>query len=124
MMNHLVIHYLEVFLCSSTPSKHEGKYDLPEGYQERVSEVRTPGSISRSEELPLSLLFFPFPRNVNYPVGLQLNALWLGSCCRSNRNSLDEDFSPFELSEHFLGSLRVQLLHYLLTLCITGDLLA
>ena len=124
MMNRLVIHYLEVFLRSYTPSKQEGKYDLPEGYQERVSEVRTPGSISRSEELPLSWLFFPFPRNVNYPVGLQLNALWLGSCCGSNRNSLDEDFSPFELSEHFLGSLRVQLLYYLLTLCITGDLLA
>lgn len=92
MMNHLVIHYLEVFLCSYTPSKHEGKYDLPEGYQERVSEVRTPGSISRSGESPLSLLLFPFPRNVNYPVGLQLNALWLSSCCGSNRTPLMRTF--------------------------------
>ena len=75
MMTHLVIHHLEVFLCSYTPSKHDGRYDLAERHQERVSEVRTPGSISRSEELPLALLLFPFPRNVNYPVGHLVDAL-------------------------------------------------
>ena len=75
MMNHLVFYYLEIVLCSYAPSMHEGEHDLPKGDQEHVSEVRTPGSVSRSEKPPLFLLLFPFPRNVSYPMGYQLNAL-------------------------------------------------
>lgn len=43
------------------PNKHEGEYDLPKRDQECPSQVITPGSFSRGEKPPLSLLLFPFP---------------------------------------------------------------
>lgn len=63
--------------------------------------------------------FLPFPRNGRNPCWPPVEC-----CFRSNLTSLMRTFFPFELSEHFLGSLRIELLHYLLTSWRTGGLLA
>lgn len=68
--------------------------------------------------------FFPFPRNVSYPYWPPVECSLIGQLFQKQSNFLNEDVFPFELSEYFLGSLRIELLHYLLTLCITGGFLA
>lgn len=68
--------------------------------------------------------FLPFLRNVSYPYWPPVECSLTGHLFQKQSNFPNEAVVPFGLSEYFLGSLRIELLHYLLTLCITGGLLA